>query len=99
MQMRGYKLEDSNNSINTNNINTNSFEGLTVYTANDCYRCRTLEAKLNSRNIEYNVVKDDMTVMRAANEQGLRSVPFWELDGKWYSYSDVDMFNSTIFNS
>ena len=55
-----------------------------LYTTH-CPQCRTVEMKLDKKNIEYEVC-DDVEVMKQLK---FASAPVLEVDGKYYNFSDA----------
>lgn len=53
----------------------------------DCPKCKVLEKKLQSKNIEYEKIKDFDT--NALFEQGYRTLPLLEIEGKIYTYEQA----------
>lgn len=72
---------------------------ITLYSTG-CPKCRVLTSKLDAKNIKYDVVSDEETMIN----KGFRSVPQLEVDRKVYDFNKarklVDSFdNSESFES
>ena len=55
---------------------------VTLYTTH-CPRCTVLEKKLKEKNIEYNIVEDEETII----QKGFMTVPILEVDGEVMNFS------------
>ena len=51
----------------------------------DCPKCKILEQKLDSKNIEYETVKD----FNMMQELGITSVPMLSVDGKLLTFAEA----------
>lgn len=56
----------------------------TLYTTN-CPKCKILEAKLKSKNVEFDEIRD----VKIMEEKGITSVPVLEIDGKMLGYLEA----------
>ena len=62
---------------------------ITLYSTN-CPKCKMLEAKLKSKNLEYNEVTDMDTLL----DKGFMSMPMLEVDGDIMNYKQaIDWVN------
>lgn len=57
---------------------------ITLYTTH-CPRCKVLKAKLDSENIDYEVVEGE----EAIREKGFVTTPLLEVDGKVMEFSEA----------
>ena len=55
-----------------------------LYTTN-CPRCKVLEAKLNAKNISYDICSD----VNVMEEKGFMEAPMLEINGVVYSFNDA----------
>ena len=58
---------------------------ITVYTQDNCPKCKILKKKLDGKNIEY-VECNDIDIMLT---KGVESVPVIELDGNMFDYANA----------
>lgn len=56
---------------------------VTLYTTH-CPRCTVLEKKLKEKNIEYDIVEDEETII----QKGFMTVPILEVDGEVMNFSE-----------
>lgn len=57
-----------------------------------CSRCKVLEARLNAKNIKYNLV-DDIDVMM---EKGIQQVPVLQVDGKMMDFVEAVKWTNQV---
>lgn len=59
---------------------------ITLYTI-DCPKCKVLEAKLNSKQINYSTCKDEEIITNICNEIGLTGLPILSIDNEYLDFS------------
>lgn len=57
-----------------------------------CSRCKVLEARLNAKNIKYNLV-DDIDVMM---EKGIQQVPVLQVEGKMMDFVEAVKWTNQV---
>ncbi len=57
---------------------------ITVYSRDDCPRCKVLKMKLEQKNIEYTECKDEDLMI----EKGFTELPTLDIDGKIIGFTD-----------
>lgn len=57
---------------------------ITLYSTH-CPQCKTLETKLNKKNLEYTIC-DNIEIMQA---KGFNSVPILDVDGTIYNFANA----------
>lgn len=64
--------------------NPNTTSEIILY-SNDCPRCKVLKKKLDNKNIKYNLVTDDETMLNL----NILSVPMLSVDGKMMNFDNA----------
>ena len=54
-----------------------------------CPKCNVLQDLMKQKNMEFQVIDDEKTVMEVADKYKIRSAPFAEIDGKIYSTKEL----------
>ena len=65
---------------------------MTLYTKENCPRCKVLKMKLDKKNIEYNEVQDIDTLI----EKGIKQAPILEVDGEFMNLDSANKFLNSL---
>lgn len=64
---------------------------ITLYSTN-CPKCMIAEQLLNSNGIDYELVNDPDVVLDVAQEHGIATAPFANIDGEFVNYPQIMKF-------
>ena len=65
---------------------------INLYTIETCPKCKILKAKLNSKNIPYTEITDNLV----HKEKGFEWFPILEVDGKLYEISEANAYINSL---
>lgn len=65
---------------------------INLYTIETCPKCKILKAKLNSKNIPYTEITDNLV----HKEKGFEWFPILEVDGKLYEFSEANAYINSL---
>lgn len=65
---------------------------LKIYTKKDCPNCLQLKNVLINNNIGFELVEDEVELMKVGSKSRIMSAPILELNEKYYSYQDFSNF-------
>lgn len=65
---------------------------LKIYTKKDCPNCLQLKNVLINNNIGFELVEDEVELMKVGSKSRIMSAPILEINEKYYSYQDFSNF-------
>lgn len=65
---------------------------LKIYTKKDCPNCLQLKNVLINHNIGFELIEDEVELMKVGSKSRVMSAPILEINGKYYSYQDFNNF-------
>ena len=65
---------------------------LKIYTKKDCPNCLQLKNVLINNNIGFELVEDEVELMKVGSKSKIMSAPILEINEKYYSYQDFSNF-------
>lgn len=61
---------------------------ITLY-SNHCPKCRMIEAMLSDNRLPFTLIDDEDTYLAAADNHGIVSMPFAEIDGQFMACKEI----------